>query len=181
MNRIRHVALAVGAVLAVSAFTACSVEQTVTPPYCARSGSGLIVAQSVPTATQVPCLIEVPTGWTVATVRVNEHHSVITMDSDRAGAAAAVLRFEAACDVADATPAPSDLPPAERFDAIEQVSPSFRAERYYVFEGGCVYWTFAFDAGVSATESVAIGDTLFLFSREDLQQQLSETFIDEEI
>jgi hypothetical protein len=167
--------------LLVGGLVGCSVEQTLPPPSCETGGSGLIVAQSVPSATQIPCLTGMPAGWSVSTVKVNEHHSVVTLDSDRAGDGAAVLRFEDACDVSDAVSAPSELPLAERYDAIEQVRPSFRAQRFYVFEGGCVYWAFDFDAGVSATESVAIGDALALVSRADLQRSISETFLDEEI
>jgi hypothetical protein len=169
------------ATLLVGGLLGCSVEQTLPPPYCETSGSGLIVAQSVPPATQIPCLSDLPAGWSVSTVKVNEHHSVVTLDSDRAGDGAAVLRFEDSCDVSAAVSAPSELLLAERYDAIEQVRPSFRAERFYVFDGGCVYWTFDFDAGVSATESVAIGDILTLISRADLQRSISETFLDEEI
>ena len=179
MKAIRYAAVA--AVLAVVGLAGCSVEQTLPPPYCESSGSGLIVAQSVPGSTQVPCLSDLPAGWSFATVRVNEHHSTVTMDSDRAGDAAAVLRFEDSCDVSGAVSAPSELIPAERFDEIEQVRPAFQAKRYYVFEGGCVYWTFAFNSGVSATESVAIGDTLALVARTDLQRSISESFLDEEI
>ena len=179
MRVVRHGVLA--AVLVAVGFTGCSVEQTLPPPHCEQSGSGLIVAQSVPTASQLPCLTDLPAGWSFATVRINEHHSTITMDSDRAGEGAAVLRFEDSCDVSGAASVPSELPPAERYDAIEQVRPSFRAERFYVFEGGCVFWTFDFDKGVSATESVAIGDGLALVSRAELQQSVSESFLDEEI
>ena len=177
----------------------CSVQQTLPPPTCFSGGTHLIVAQSVRSASQIPCLLDLPTGWTVATVQVNEHHSVITLDSDRAGEGAAVLRLEEACDVTDAVSAPSDLialeaadlgldidpdaPPTrvERFDLIEQVRPSFRAERFYVFPGGCVSWTFDFDKGASATESVSIGNALALFSRQNLQDMVREGFIDEEI
>jgi len=177
----------------------CSVEQTLPPPNCSTGGTVLIVAQSVRSASQVPCLLDLPTGWTVATVQVNEHHSVVTLDSDRAGEGAAVLRLEEACDVTDAVSAPNDLialeeddlgmdidaeappKPAERFDLIERVQPSFRAERFYVFPGGCVSWTFDFDEGTSATESVSIGNALVLTSRQELQEGVSEGFIDEEI
>lgn len=169
------------AMLLVGALAGCSVEQTLPPPDCERAGSGLIVAQSVATASQVPCLTDPPPGWTVAAVLVNEHHTRITMDSDRAGDGAAVLRFERSCDIGDAAAAPSEFPSAERYDAIEQVRPSFRAERFYVFDGGCVVWTFAFDRGVSATESVAIGETLVLVARADLQRSISESFVDEDI
>jgi hypothetical protein len=159
----------------------CSVQQTLPPPNCFGDGAGLIVAQSVRSASQVPCLFDLPTGWTVATVQVNEHHSVVTFDSDRAGEGAAVLRLEEECDVTAAVPAPSDQPAAERFDLIERVQPSFRAERFYVFPGGCVSWTFDFDEGTSATESVSIGNALALISRQDLQDNVREDFIDEEI
>jgi hypothetical protein len=203
----------VGAVGLATLFVlaSCSVEQTLPPPNCFTNGTGLIVAQSVRSASQVPCLLDLPTGWAVATVQVNEHHSVITLDSDRAGDGAAVLRLEEACDVTDAVSAPSDLialgedldidiedneeleklfdsieseappKPAERFDLIERVQPSFRAERFYVFPGGCVSWTFDFDEGTSATESVSIGNALALMSRQKLQDNVREGFIDEEI
>lgn len=159
----------------------CSVEQTLPPPWCDSGGSSLIVAQSVRSASQIPCLLELPAGWGIDTVQINEEHSVMTFDSDRAGAGAAVLRLEQACDVSEAVSAPSDLPAAERFESVERVAPSFRAERYYVFPGGCVSWTFDFDEGTSATESVSIGSSLVLFPRQTLQDNISETFVDEEL
>ncbi len=192
---------AIGAVGLATLFVlaSCSVEQTLPPPNCSSGGTVLIVAQSVRSASQVPCLADLPTGWTVAAVRVNEHHSVITLDSDRAGEGAAVLRLEESCDVTGAVPAPNDLvpleatdlgmgidasppqEPAERFDLIERVQPSFRAERFYVFPGGCVSWTFDFDEGASATESLSIGNALVLTSRQQLQDGIREGFVDEEI
>ena len=192
---------AIGAVglAALFVLASCSVEQTLPPPNCSSGGTVLIVAQSVRSASQVPCLADLPAGWTVAAVKVNEHHSVITLDSDRAGEGAAVLRLEESCDVTGAVPAPNDLvpleatdlgmgidtapppEPAERFDLIEQVQPSFRAERFYVFPGGCVSWTFDFDEGASATESLSIGNALVLTSRQVLQEGVREGFVDEEI
>ncbi len=170
----------VGAVFATSGVTACSVEQTLPPPWCERSGSGLIVAQSVSTASQIPCFTDLPKGWSVGTVQVDDRHTRVSLDSDRAGSGAAVLRFDDDCDIGEAIKTPTPLP-ADRYDLIEQIEPSFRAHRFYLFPGGCVTWTFAFDAGAEASESVLIGDALFLFSREDLQRQLSETFVDETI
>lgn len=168
------------AVFAASGFAACSTEQTLPPPWCWRSGSGLIVAQSVTTATQIPCLLDLPNGWSVGTVRVDDNHTRVSLNSDRAGDAAAVLRFDEECDVGDAVRTPTPLP-ADRYDLIEQVEPSFRAKRFYVFPGGCASWTFAFDAGADAGESVLIGDTLSMVSREDLQRSISDTFVDETI
>ena len=55
-------------------------------------------AQSVPSASLVPCVRFLPVGWSVAEVAVNNGRSVITLDHDRAGAAALVVRLTAACD-----------------------------------------------------------------------------------
>ena len=44
-----------------------------------------LMAQSVPSASLVPCVQLLPVGWTVAEVAVNNGRSVITLDHDRAG------------------------------------------------------------------------------------------------
>jgi len=163
------------------ATAACSVEQTLPPPDCEEGGTALIAAQSVSSATQIPCLLPIPTGWSVARVKVNENHSEVVFDSDRAGSSAAVMRLDDGCDVRHTVSAPSELPAADRYDYVERLQPSFRGERYYVFPGGCVWWQFTFDSGVSATEAVAIGEALALVSREDLRQNVRDSFIDEEI
>ena len=76
---------------------------------------------------------------------------------------------------------PSNHPPAERFDDIERLQPGFKASVFYRFDGGCVSWFFDFDDGASATESVALEDTLTLIDRQDFNDQLRETFIDEDL
>lgn len=180
-GRRRHILLAAALVLASSLAAACSVEETLPPPYCERSGSGLIVAQSVPTASQIPCFLDLPTGWTFAKVQVNEQHTVVTLDSDRVGQSAAVLRLEPTCDTSGAVSAPSDQPAAERYDEITRLRPGLRANQYYVFPGGCVAWNFEFDSDTSATEAVAVDDALVLIPRAELERSIRETFVDEEI
>ncbi len=178
MKRARGVVVTAALVLLVGA---CSVEQALPAPSCADGSSALIAAQSVSTASQIPCLEQLPNGWQVASVKVDQHGTVVRLDSDRAGDNAATLRLEAGCDISGAVSSPSELPAAARYDQIDRLEPGFRASRFYVFPGGCVSWTFDFDKGASATESVAIGDTLTLVSRESLNDNIRETFIDEDI
>jgi hypothetical protein len=161
--------------------TACTVEDTLPPPDCDEGGSGLIVAQSVPTASQIPCFQDLPAGWTFASVAVNEQHTVVTLNSDRVGEGAAVLRLEESCDTRRAVPSPTDLPAAERFDEIERLRPGLRARQYYVFPGGCVWWAFDFDSGTSATEAVSVDDALVLVPRADLNASIRESFVDAEL
>ncbi|MDH3753721.1 MAG: hypothetical protein OEU32_07595 [Acidimicrobiia bacterium] len=169
---------AASAVLLVAA--ACSVELATPPPGCA-GGSGLIAAQSVPTAEQIPCFEDLPEGWSFATVNVNQNGTVVRLDSDRAGTTAATLRFEENCDLGAAVAVPSNVDEVERFDFIERLEPSFRAQTYYVFDGGCVTLEFDFDRGASATESVALDDIVAFVSRQDLNESIRESFIDEEL
>src|SRR6266540_4376307 len=59
-------------------------------------------AQSVPSASMIPCLRSDQEGWTVVNVAVNAGRSVVTLDHDRAGASAVVARLTATCDPAGA-------------------------------------------------------------------------------
>jgi len=166
-------------VSALAASAGCSATATMPAPECPTGGSSLIVAQSVPSASQVPCFESLPEGWSVSSVDVNQDRSVIRFDSDRAGPGAAILHLDRTCDVSAAVSTASEFPDAERFDQIEQLAPGFRASRFYRFDGGCVRWDFAFDHNASATEAVAVGDALRLIPRQELSDRLSETFVGE--
>jgi hypothetical protein len=159
----------------------CAVDEALPAPRCTDGGSALIAAQSVPTASQIPCLAPLPDGWLVASVGIDQDGTVVRLDSDRAGDDAATLRLEAECDISNAVSAVTEFPTVARYDRIDRLEPGFRASRFYVFPGGCVWWSFDFDNDASATESVAIGETLELISRDEFNDSLRETFIDEDI
>jgi tRNA A-37 threonylcarbamoyl transferase component Bud32/membrane-associated phospholipid phosphatase len=103
-----------------------------------------LMAQSVPSASLVPCVHLLPVGWQVAEVAVNNGRSVITLDHDRGGKAALVVTLTAAaCDLAGATEVTSEQRGARRW---------YRARdntRAYKFSGGCVTQRFR-AAGPSA-------------------------------
>ena len=69
---------------------------------CGDLESLWLEAQSVPSASLVPCIRSPLAGWTVAEVAVNDGRSVVTLNHDRAGPSAVVLRLTAACDPAGA-------------------------------------------------------------------------------
>ena len=175
-------------VIVMALAAGCSVRETLATPGCAN-GSGLIAAQSVPGATLVPCLSPLPTGWEVATVQIDQDGTKVVMDSDRAGDTAAVFHFVADCDTGPAISTPTDQVESvtserietARFEHIESVAPSFRADRYYLFDGGCVWWRFDFDQHVTSALSVDLGNSLLFFTRKALNDNVRESFIDEEI
>ena len=149
-------------------------------PRC-DGGSTMLAAQSVPPASMSPCFERLPEGWSFTTITIDQSGTTVHLDSDRAGADAATLRFSEACDVGSAATVPSDLEGAERLDDIERLQPGFRARVFYRFEGGCVAWRFDFDNDASATESVALEGSLRLIARDELNASVRETFIDEEL
>jgi len=95
-------------------------------------------AQSVPSATLVPCLRSLPTGWTLSNVTVNDGRSVLTLDHDRAGPKAVVVRLTAACDTAGAQERPAAEPTVRRFERQERAGGESTATWYDRFLGGCV-------------------------------------------
>jgi hypothetical protein len=95
-------------------------------------------AQAVPSAALVPCVRYLPVGWSVAEVAVNNGRSVLTLDHDRAGAAALVVRLTAACDPGGAVEGPSATAGVRHFQRIESPTGEFTATWYDRFPGGCV-------------------------------------------
>jgi tRNA A-37 threonylcarbamoyl transferase component Bud32 len=95
-------------------------------------------AQAVPSASMVPCVRYLPVGWSVAEVAVNNGRSLITLDHDRAGNAALVVRLTAACDPNGAVEGPSATTGVRHYQRIESPTGQFTATWYDQFPGGCV-------------------------------------------
>jgi hypothetical protein len=94
-----------------------------------------LMAQSVPSASLVPCVQLMPVGWSVANVAVNNGRSLITLDHERGGKASLVVRLTASCDLTGATEVTSEQPGARRYLRMDRTSPGLSATRAYVFPG----------------------------------------------
>jgi hypothetical protein len=131
-------------------------------------------AQSVPSASLVPCLRPIPAGWTLMKVTVNDRRSVLTFDSDRAGTGAMIVRLTAGCASGRGTEVASDHPGVRRYMLIEQQAPRFVATRYDVFAGGCVTTRFSIPAETRAQLTAEAATLLDLTTRQALQQALEQ-------
>jgi tRNA A-37 threonylcarbamoyl transferase component Bud32 len=132
-----------------------------------------LMAQSVPSASLVPCVAFLPVGWSVAEVAVNNGRSLITLNHDRAGNAAMVVELRASCDLTGTTEVTSELPGARRYLRTDRNSERFSVTRSYVVPGGCITGRFTAPAGqqhLAGETSSAIGFT----TRQELAQALSE-------
>jgi tRNA A-37 threonylcarbamoyl transferase component Bud32/membrane-associated phospholipid phosphatase len=103
---------------------------------CAPHEPLLLMAQSVPTASLVPCVELLPAGWTLGDVVVGNGRSRFTLTSDRGGVLVAEL--SASCDLAGAAELTSERAGARRFLRIERSAAGVAMTRAYTFPGGCV-------------------------------------------
>jgi tRNA A-37 threonylcarbamoyl transferase component Bud32/membrane-associated phospholipid phosphatase len=132
----------------------------------------LLEAQSVPSASMVPCVAALPSGWTLADVAVNDGRSVLTFDSDRAGEGAMTVLLRAGCDLAGATRARADQAGLLRYQRLERLAPRYTATRLDVFPGGCLASRLV--AAVASSEQLSQESSriLGLVSRDSLRLEL---------
>jgi tRNA A-37 threonylcarbamoyl transferase component Bud32 len=134
-----------------------------------------LMAQSVPSASLVPCVESQLPGWSVADVAVNNDRSVITLDHDRAGAAAVVVRVAAACDPAGAAETPSPEPGTRRFARVERLAGAFSATWYDQFPGGCVTYQLHSTTDTTGQFANDAPSLLGFTTREALRRALSQS------
>jgi tRNA A-37 threonylcarbamoyl transferase component Bud32 len=133
-----------------------------------------LMAQSVPSASLVPCVQFLPVGWSVAEVAVNNGRSLITMHHDRAGRAAVVVQLTASCDLTGAAEVTSEQPGARRYLRIDRNAPGFSATRAYVFPGGCITERLTVPAASGQQLTSETSSAIGFATREALRQALRQ-------
>ncbi len=175
---VRRVALAlalvVGVVFAVSQTVsmlkpAHDVEVSASPD-CGTGNLMILMAQSVPSATSIPCIATTPAGWKPGDVHVQRGHTSFSLDSDEAGDDAVEVDFGPvdSCDTAGAQAVPTDEEGTRRFEAPEQIRPELVGSRTYRFPGGCTTYTYAFERGAASALLFAVDQALGFQDRESL-------------
>ena len=133
-----------------------------------------LLAQSVPSASLVPCLRSLPAGWMVGNVTVNNGRSVLSLNHDRAGTGALVLRLTAHCDPQGAIQITSDQPQVRSYQRIDRQTPGFEATRFDRFPGGCVTAQATVPAANRAEITSQLTTIVGYTSRQTLQQALDQ-------
>ncbi len=113
-------------------------------PGCHTTDTLVLMAQSVPSADRVPCIANLPAGWKFEDIDVRRGTSSFSLDSDRAGDRAVVVRMFASCRYGRATEIASDEAGTRRLERVESVVGEYKGTRYYLFDGGCVTYRFNF-------------------------------------
>jgi tRNA A-37 threonylcarbamoyl transferase component Bud32 len=131
-------------------------------------------AQAVPSASLVPCVRYLPVGWSVAEVAVNNGRSVLTLNHDRAGAAALVVRLTTGCDPGGAVEGPSPTEGMRHFQRIQSPTGQFTATWYDQFPGGCVTSRLHLTSDPNGEFAGQAPQVLGFTSRAALQEALSQ-------
>jgi hypothetical protein len=61
-----------------------------------------LMAQSVPTASLIPCVQLIPAGWTLEEITAESGRSTLVLNSDRDGSRALTVELTASCDTTGA-------------------------------------------------------------------------------
>jgi hypothetical protein len=130
----------------------------------------VLVAQSVPSATELPCVAQLPAGWSYSGQEIRSGSTRFWLNSNIAGPRVVEVQLTPSCDVAGAVPVPSTAADEEglrRFDKPEAVRP-LRLTRYYRFAGGCIIYRYTFNAGAPASLQFEADEALSFLPRSDV-------------
>jgi hypothetical protein len=162
------------AAVALLALPACATGGSVAPT-CDDPGDGtmILVAQSVPSATMLPCVDALPPGWTVSGSSFVDGSTTFWLDLPVAGVHAVEVELTQTCDTSRGSlvvPGPDEAG-AEVYVAPTSLDP-FQGVRSIVFEGGCVTYRYAFASGTPATVSLEVDAALSFMARQDVVDEV---------
>jgi serine/threonine protein kinase/membrane-associated phospholipid phosphatase len=146
-------------------------------PDCGTNDMMILIAQSQPLASQVPCIATLPSGWDLEEAQVRRNRTTFEIASDRADddAVEVTLEREGACDVTGAQAVPSDEGGTRRFERPERLTGGLQGTRYYLFPGGCVTYDYDFGEGAPPSLVFEADQALGFVARDELVAKVRET------
>jgi hypothetical protein len=135
----------------------------------------VLMAQSVPSATLIPCIEALPAGWTYGGSDVSNAVARFWLDSDRGGYHAVEVSLEASCRITgavDVTNSTSEGGVRVYLDEFD-LHP-FSANKYFLFPGGCVAYRYRFGAQAQATLALEADEAVTFGLRTVLVAQVQE-------
>ena len=137
-------------------------------------GGMVVMAQSVPSATWLPCVRQVPPGWTFYALLPDDAGTTIRFMSDRDGENALTVLLRRDCDLTGASEVPSEQPEMRRWERVTRITSGYGGERHYVFSGGCVTFRFDLRGSTRAEPVAAVSESLAFLSRQKLDEMVRQ-------
>ena len=135
----------------------------------------VLMAQSVPSATLIPCIEALPAGWTYGGSDVSNAVAHFWLDSDRGGYHAVEVSLEDSCRITgavDVTNSTSEGGVRVYLDEFD-LHP-FSANKYFLFPGGCVTYRYRFGSEAEATLALEADEAVTFGLRTVLVAQVQE-------
>ena len=167
------VLLAVLALGAAALLTGCA-SSSDTVPRCDAPLRLAIVAQSVSSASYLPCIRDLPPGWTTAGFDPSQNGTSFLLNSDRSPGQPVTVRLTTACRVSGASPSPARGPGVLTYTRLDSIRPRFAGRLYDVFPGGCVTYTFDFSHGSQIAQMEQFKAAVGLYPRQQLRLVLKQ-------
>jgi hypothetical protein len=166
---VKRAALAV--VLSIPLLSGCSVTTRPAPGCTAWERLGL-VAQSVPTASYLPCIASLPPGWQTSRLTVRDGSTTFSLLSDRAQGRAVEVSFRSSCSAAGATPIPPRTTGGRSLLRLRSIEPHYAGMMFDVFPGGCVTYRFDFARNSQIALMAELEQAVGFVSRNALRLEL---------
>lgn len=138
------------------------------------SGALLLTAQAVPSASVVPCLHDLPAGWTFHELKAQKGKARFILDFGREDDHAATVTLTRKCDVRGASEAVSDLSGARRYERVDGSTSQYRSERFYVNSGACITYNFALNGSAGAEQVSTLSKRLGFVERTVLRRYVHD-------
>jgi hypothetical protein len=145
-----------------------------TVPSCHDPLRLAIVAQSVPSASYLPCLRDLPQGWDASGFDPSRGGTSFHLDSDRSPGQPVTVALTAGCQTSGASPSPARAPGVLTYTRLDSLEPRFAGRLYDVFPGGCVTYTFDFAAGSQIALAEQFESAVGLYPRQQLRLVLKQ-------
>jgi hypothetical protein len=138
------------------------------------SGMQILLAQSVPTATAVPCLRAETGDWVMTKFEVSDGLGRIELSHRYGDEDTATIDLTASCDVRDAEEISSQFGGMRKYARELTDAGRYANETYYVYPGGCTWLRFRLSGSGAGLRSAEIGGALGFLSRDQLDRQIRD-------
>jgi hypothetical protein len=138
-------------------------------PGCGKPLGLAIVAQSVPSASYLPCIRALPPGWTTAGFSATQDGTSFLLNSDRSAGHPVTVRLTTACRISGASPSPARAPGVLTYTRLDSIRARFAGRLYDVFPGGCVTYAFDFSQGSQIALMEQFEQAIGLYPRQQLR------------
>jgi hypothetical protein len=163
-------------VLAIAGISAgrndTAIDKNVPGTNCPTGTENQLAAQTVPSASLVPCITLFGGRWTITGETYDDQLTRIAMVGEDAPEIRWTVELTAGCDPSGLT-ARAGVDGASVFEADDQGDSTFSQDRMLVFDGGCV--TSSLDMPIRIDRALVLGEldaTLMLVERAALDAQV---------